>query len=687
MARLSKAARNLGFKAVPIDHVCKANGIKVLLVDVSTKVHWAPPCGTFSRAREIRRKGAPKPLRNLRHIKGFPNLRSMTDRVRVNAANKLVESMTHWCRFLSSKGVCWTIENPSNSLLWAYPGLDSLVASAHVVHLHACMFGSLRKKATALASNRSWFGKTAVQCSGDHPHASWGKTRSSGKSVWATSLESAYTSQLSHAWASCAAAALAPELRQAPRSKKRGRKDICEPDFDNILTVHAEEAAPFERMFPPCRVPKTFRKWPKGSRLLFFDQTDFSATLAVPSPPDVWCRRSMSLKHPRCLLHPLSGDQERALQAELMADPCQVLKSRTAVCTEISKLCKQCEDEEASLRQGLRSDVAAVTKPKASVAMKRLLVRVGHVDPAVAVPCSGIWEADCDPPSLPVQSLLDMSREVSLKSVRTICKHRSPDMEPEVWAATLKESENGWLTFRPDHSVESGCIISSRFGVKQKNKVRPIDNFRSSLVNSTCGVREKVAMDGVDEIVSLCLHWLRRTRPVHPDVRVVGRTWDLKSAYKQLAVRADHKRFAAICMIDPKTNEVKIADVHSMPFGALAAVHAFLRCGEAIKAIGRGKLLLVMTNFFDDFTVLASKRNSKHVGLVVSFLFRKLDRMGRGPRIQKERSIRGGLRRAGGPNRSVPATSRIGLHLEYPRTSGGTSSRRSAAFAGPVHQL
>ena len=72
-------------------------------------------------------------------------------------------------------------------------------------------------------------------------------------------------------------------------------------------------------------------------------------------------------------------------------------------------------------------------------------------------------------------------------------------------------------------------------------------------------------------------------------------------------------------MIDPKTNEVKIADVHSMPFGALAAVHAFLRCDEAIEAIGRDKLLLVMTNFFDDFTVLASKRNSKHVGLVVSF--------------------------------------------------------------------
>ena len=66
------------------------------------------------------------------------------------------------------------------------------------------------------------------------------------------------------------------------------------------------------------------------------------------------------------------------------------------------------------------------------------------------------------------------------------------------------------------------------------------------------------------------------------------------------------------------------AKLHSMPFGALAAVHAFLRCGEALKFLGRRKLLLAMTNFFDDFTVLASYANSHHVAAVVSFMFRKL---------------------------------------------------------------
>ena len=97
-------------------------------------------------------------------------------------------------------------------------------------------------------------------------------------------------------------------------------------------------------------------------------------------------------------------------------------------------------------------------------------------------------------------------------------------------------------------------------------------------------------MDGIDQIVSTCScsSWLRKRRPRHPDDRILGRTWDLKSAYKQLAALVEHKRFAIICVVDPDKNEVE--RLHSMLFGALAAVNAFLRCGEALKRLGRRKM-------------------------------------------------------------------------------------------------
>ena len=154
-------------------------------------VHWAPPCGTFSRAREIRRPGAPPPLRNQRHIKGFPHLRG-TNLRRVQSANALVEFVAAQCRALSAKGICWSIENPTNSLMWSYPDLARAIDASHCVTFDACMHGSRRRKSTTIRANRSWFQGLQRTCDGSHAHLPWGLARDQGRLVWSTALESAY---------------------------------------------------------------------------------------------------------------------------------------------------------------------------------------------------------------------------------------------------------------------------------------------------------------------------------------------------------------------------------------------------------------------------------------------------------------------------------------------------------------
>ena len=64
--------------------------------------------------------------------------------------------------------------------------------------------------------------------------------------------------------------------------------------------------------------------------------------------------------------------------------------------------------------------------------------------------------------------------------------------------------------------------------------------------------------------------------------------------------------------------------MHSMPFGAVASVHAFLRCSEALKFLGRSHLLLVMTSYFDDFTVLTWQTTAHHTTLVVEAFFQQM---------------------------------------------------------------
>ena len=64
--------------------------------------------------------------------------------------------------------------------------------------------------------------------------------------------------------------------------------------------------------------------------------------------------------------------------------------------------------------------------------------------------------------------------------------------------------------------------------------------------------------------------------------------------------------------------------MHSMPFGAVASVHAFVRCSEALKFLTRRRLLLATTSYFDDFTVLTWQSAAQHTTLVVEAFFQQM---------------------------------------------------------------
>ena len=104
--------KSAGFDAIGIDHkmnkdkpetkaYCELDltlpwgiaELHKLLTRKNVKVTFmAPPCGSASAARQIRRKSGPgpKPLRSKADPDGLPGL-GMTDRQRVSTANKLYE--------------------------------------------------------------------------------------------------------------------------------------------------------------------------------------------------------------------------------------------------------------------------------------------------------------------------------------------------------------------------------------------------------------------------------------------------------------------------------------------------------------------------------------------------------------------------------------------------------------------
>ena len=86
---------------------------------------------------------------------------------------------------------------------------------------------------------------------------------------------------------------------------------------------------------------------------------------------------------------------------------------------------------------------------------------------------------------------------------------------------------------------------------------------------------------------------------------LTAKTYDLKSAYRQVPVREDDLKFGYFCIYNHETDEVELYRSRTLPFGATHSVFNFLRLARMIHHIACRGAYLLTTNFYDDF-ILAS---------------------------------------------------------------------------------
>jgi len=149
-----------------------------------------------------------------------------------------------------------------------------------------------------------------------------------------------------------------------------------------------------------------------------------------------------------------------------------------------------------------------------------------------------------------------------------------------IWDITVEEARvKGWLDgpfTAPQITDQLGptWVPMRRFGVLQGGKLRPIDDGSEFMQNATVIAPERVDLGGFEEYVSLAKEWCRCITPdrhvcvtlpggkvlhgrLHKEWSVdgarslMGRTADLRSAYKQIAVHPDHRRYAVVSVIGP----------------------------------------------------------------------------------------------------------------------------------------
>ena len=150
-----------------------------------------------------------------------------------------------------------------------------------------------------------------------------------------------------------------------------------------------------------------------------------------------------------------------------------------------------------------------------------------------------------------------------------------------------------------------------------------IDDYSVSGVNDSCTIHSKLDLHMVDTFVAVIKSYFEQQLETAADCSLVAKTCDLKSAYRQIAVRTDHLKYAYFCIYNHELQAVEIYRSRTLPFGATHSVFSFLRLAKMIHSIAcRGPKVLT-TNFYDDF-ILASPlqlQESSRSSLELVFMF------------------------------------------------------------------
>ena len=727
-ARLTKCFGRKGFKAMAFDKTNKrSEGQSVIEYDLSNTdevdslisfisthaeqialIHFAPPCGTASRARGKRLRflkdhgiKEPRPLRDDVHPDGFAHLQG-SDKLRTELANLLYENTVRIAQAAIEMHVAVTIENPTNSLMWKtspFVNLFSEHPELTFVTFHNCAHGGARDKLTSFATNVSWFQSLELRCDGQHTHAPWTPTIVAGQVHYPTHTEAAYPETLCQRIVSIVydkvlelgatetetldLQAQAPGksmnrvvMGALPRGKHVKPLVSIFGEYINLILAPQSNASELEFLAKLPRgsavqsrhlttwgslwdaMDKQVRKRLLAVKLgdlkkqlnkekfdqetqfvdylQFFKQLgcvensnfklaldvsalDESSTcervvIGVPREPIDFLERAVKAGHPRSVAINLPPDLCNVMDWNRTADAYDIYKHRIEFVKLWSHRAAELKAEDERMLERAPQHLRHLLRGKRLAVWQSMLEHYAYPDVTLVedivsgfavtgwLPDSGIFPKEFRPPSMDVSTLQAISKGVNQHVKAKVLAAACSELSGQTWEETTKELSEGWMEL--DKGGGSNSAWAMRFGLQQKDKIRVIDDFSVANVNQTVGLHERLKIFGIDDIAALLAYSLDAAGDEdHP--QLLGKTIDLRSAYKQFGICSADRSRTRVATSDPTTQTFILLMVNALPFGATGSVAAFLRISMFIWYIGVIGLKLAWTAFYDDYTVLS----------------------------------------------------------------------------------
>ena len=619
-------------------------------------------------------------LRSDNYLLGLPSALSSTAlAAKIVSANALVKFTFKVIEACNARSLPWFVANPKNSYLWSFCEWQSHVF--HDVDFALCAFGGPRPNPQRVRCSTVWIRPLARVCPQNHSHVSWqpsflkgafdgfsGKFSSRMPEKFAVDAANLVAKRVS----ACSAAPLGvaeslllassvasfskdenkvrvARLAAASGWQARGRRLeqlVSEFKIEHSVVVAASECAHLssrQRFDKPVKLGTT--TFPKDTQVIKIVQGEglhgtCTLHLGIPWSPVEFFGVAKGLRHPFAALS-APWEVANAVYLCVTLGPDEIAARRRAFLARWEGIAREIAPREKALVETLHPDVRPFAAKKRPLLLHRLLTEAGF--PAADLLCrfiregfpafgpfpkTGVFPQRAHEATLAVEDLRK-SAKWSRPALAGSFAGRSPDdASRELWKITLEERDRGECRgpFTADELGKRhprGWAAASRFGVSQKGKLRPCDNYSLYGHNATSASEETVDTDGPDAIVNVGKLWSRAMASEsfclrtddgsvwsgirHPALsqkqaaRLKARLIDLKRAYKQLCRTPEDEDFAIFGLLSPE-GVLLYFEAIALGFGGRNAVLGFNLPARALRFILNTCLAVPVTHFYDDFT-------------------------------------------------------------------------------------
>ena len=339
---------------------------------------------------------------------------------------------------------------------------------------------------------------------------------------------------------------------------------------------------------------------------------EYKAIFGLPWDCEQFLKKAVEVGHPSKYSFSVPKDLQLALDKHLEWSEQTLVQYRMNWCRKWLKRAKDLEQAEQLDAASRPPHVRQATLGKRILLTNEILAEMQYEDSGVLdllrhgsplageIPKSEAFEELYKPCMLTMSQLLKEA-PMRNKAVLAVCKSSGDiEVDRQLLHETREEVKRGWA-IGPLTSIPEGAVVSRRFPLVQKTKTRMIDDFSISGINDTASTHNKVDLHMVDTFAAVVREFFRRCSVESKESALVAKTYDLKSAYRQVPIREDHLRFSYFCIYNCETGQAETYQLVTLPFGATHSVYSFLRLARMLYTVCTRQLFLLTTNFYDDY--------------------------------------------------------------------------------------